>query len=207
MCAFSHTLDNNAQTRIFPGMDFLHNFTAMIRHLLIYFSLLAFIPVCLSHPDTSAVFTNQSKVLTDHKGIDDSLANAVIDYSKSFLKSPDRYGGNSKKGFDCSGFVSTVYKNFGVTLPRSSREMTSSGKPVSLPEIRKGDLLLFKNTRRRKGVSHVGIVTEVRNGDVLFIHSATHKGVRIDVLSAPYYTRHYHQAIRLPLLDPELAKP
>lgn len=179
----------------------------MIRKLFLLILLLVRIAAYSSSPDSLAIRNGHPDNLVVLREGSDSLANAVIDYSKSFLKSPYRYGGRSPKGFDCSGFVTTVYKNFGVTLPRSSREMTSSGKPVPLPEIRKGDLVLFKNTRRRKGVSHVGIVTEVKNGDVFFIHSATHKGVRIDGLSAPYYSRHFHQAIRLPLLDTEMKQP
>jgi cell wall-associated NlpC family hydrolase len=178
----------------------------MMKTLLLFFSILAFIPV-FSHPDTIVVQLRpcrDSLVLDSHS---DSLADAIIDYSRSFLKAPYRYGGRSKRGFDCSGFVSTVYKNFGMTLPRSSKEIALSGKPVTFQEIRKGDLLLFKNTRRRKGISHVGIVAEVKNGDVIFIHSATHRGVKLDYLSAPYYSRHYHKAIRLPLLDSIQVKP
>jgi len=132
----------------------------------------------------------------------DSLENAIVSYSATFLKSPYRYGGHSRKGFDCSGFVSTVYKNFGITLPHSSKGMYTTGQPIELQDVRKGDLLLFKNTNhRRKGIGHVAIVTEARDGNIVFIHSATHLGVRYDNLSAPYYTKHYYQAIRLVLPD------
>ena len=132
----------------------------------------------------------------------DSLENAIVSYSATFLKSPYRYGGHSRKGFDCSGFVSTVYKNFGITLPHSSRGMFTTGQPIELQDVRKGDLILFKNTNhRRKGIGHVGIVTDIRDGNIVFIHSATHLGVRYDNLSAPYYTRHYYKAIRLVMPD------
>jgi cell wall-associated NlpC family hydrolase len=132
----------------------------------------------------------------------DSLENAIVDYSTSFLKTPYHYGGNSKKGIDCSGFVLGVYHKFGVKLPHSSRGMAESGRTVGLEEVRRGDLLFFRNTNhRRKGIGHVAIVTDVRDGNVTFIHSARIGGVRYDNLSAPYYQKHYFKAIRLSILD------
>jgi cell wall-associated NlpC family hydrolase len=169
----------------------------------ITFFLLLFLPVFSFSQGDSLFYNTRSKkdtLILNHYV--DSLGNAIVDYSLTFLKSPYRYGGRTKRGFDCSGFVSKVYQNFGITLPHSSKGMFSSGQPIELQDIRKGDLLLFKNTtRRRKGIGHVGIVTEVKEGDVVFIHSATHQGVRFDNLSAPYYTKHYFKAIRLPVMD------
>ena len=132
----------------------------------------------------------------------DSLENAIIDYSVSFLRTPYHYGGISRKGIDCSGFVSGVYHKFGVMLPHSSQRMAESGRPVEPGEIHKGDLLFFRNTNaRRKGIGHVAIVTEVRDGKVTFIHSARIGGVRYDDLSTPYYQKHYYRAVRLSILD------
>lgn len=132
----------------------------------------------------------------------DSLENAIIDYSVSFLRTPYRYGGQSRKGIDCSGFVSGVYNKFGVTLPHSSKDMIASGRPVELGEVHKGDLLFFRNTNhRRKGVGHVAIVTDVKDGNIVFIHSARVGGVRFDNLSTPYYLNHYFRAVRLSILD------
>jgi len=175
----------------------------MIKPITLFLLLLFSFPVG-SFSQCDSVYANarhtKDTLILNH--FVDSLQNAIVDYSQTFLKSPYRYGGKTKKGFDCSGFVSTVYQNFGIMLPHSSNGMFSSGQPIDLQDVRKGDLILFKNTtRRHKGIGHVGIVTEVRNGDVIFIHSASHVGVRLDYLSAPYYTKHYFKAIRLALPD------
>ena len=132
----------------------------------------------------------------------DSLANHIIEYSKSFLKTPYQYGMSSLKGFDCSGFVSTVFKKFGVSLSRSSRDMVGSGRNIDYSSLKKGDLLFFTNTNRyRKGVSHVAIVSEVKDNQVFIIHSVPKSGVKIDKLNSPYYKKRLYAAERLMLLD------
>ncbi|MDR1870702.1 MAG: C40 family peptidase [Deltaproteobacteria bacterium] len=76
---------------------------------------------------------------------------------------PYRYGGSSPEtGFDCSGYVSWVYKNHGISLPRSSRDMMAVGEPIAKEDLRPGDLVFFNY-----GYSHVGIYT----GDDKYIHS------------------------------------
>jgi LysM repeat protein len=81
----------------------------------------------------------------------------------SQIGNPYRYGGNSPEtGFDCSGFVSWVYKQYGVTLPRSSRDMLAVGVPIEKEDLRPGDLVFFNY-----GYSHVGIYT----GNDKYIHS------------------------------------
>lgn len=132
----------------------------------------------------------------------DSLIHEVLIYAKSFLGSPYRYAGKSKAGFDCSGFVSTVYAKFGVRLDPSSYGMEGSGRSIPREQIKPGDILFFVNTqRRRRGVGHVGLAYEVKNGDVIFIHSAVNGGVRFDYLSSKYYNAHYYKAERIPLID------
>ncbi|MDR2352826.1 MAG: C40 family peptidase [Deltaproteobacteria bacterium] len=101
-----------------------------------------------------------------------------------------RYGGISPDtGFDCSGFVSWVYKQYGVDLPRSSREMLKVGVSITREELRPGDLVFFNY-----GYSHVGIYT----GDNQFIHSPS-RGKRIQEsnLYGRGYTEHYVGARRI----------
>jgi murein DD-endopeptidase / murein LD-carboxypeptidase len=132
----------------------------------------------------------------------DSLANHIIEYSKSLLKTPYVYGMSSIKGFDCSGFVSTVFKRFGIFLSRSSRDMVGSGRRIDFSCLKKGDLLFFTRTNRhRKGVSHVAIVEEVKNNEVFIIHSVPKAGVKIDNLNNPYYKKRLFKAERLMILD------
>jgi cell wall-associated NlpC family hydrolase len=111
----------------------------------------------------------------------------IVDFAKRFLGVGYVYGGSSEKGFDCSGFTSYVYKNFGVNLPRTAAGQSTAGTAVGKNDLQVGDLVLFKTLGSSK-VNHAGIYI----GDGNFIHSSSGSGeVRIDSLSSNYYTSHY----------------
>jgi hypothetical protein len=95
-------------------------------------------------------------------------------------------GGNSTKGFDCSGFVKQVYSEvFSIDLPHQSSEQSrfSLLTKVSSDELKTGDLIFFSGGRTRKGINHVGIYLS----DGRFIHSARTKGVMISSIDDPYW--------------------
>lgn len=109
-----------------------------------------------------------------------------------------RGGGTTKAGMDCSGMVYATFQLFDMTLPRSSHAMAASAKEVKLTDVKKGDLLFFKNNRRRNVINHVGIVTEVTpEGEVKFIHSSTSSGVIISSMNEAYHARTFVQAGRV----------
>ena len=128
-----------------------------------------------------------------------ALATEIIDYGKQFLGTPYSWAGtNLKTGVDCSGFVYSVFKNFGITLNRSSRGMSTQGVAVSKNELMPGDLVFFDTfAGANKGnISHVGIY--MGNGN--FIHSSSSKrtwGVVISSLDEEYYTNNYVSARRI----------
>ena len=95
-----------------------------------------------------------------------------------WLGAPYKYGGNSKKGVDCSGFVCAVYLEvYETKLPRTSKEMYIFSEHIKLKDLREGDLVFFNYTG--KGVSHVGIYLENNK----FIHASTTKGVIVGDLN------------------------
>jgi len=104
-----------------------------------------------------------------------------------------RGGSNPQTGFDCSGFVSHVFKEgLGLYLPRSSREISKAGEVVDKTELQPGDLVFF-NTMRRT-FSHVGIYL----GDNLFVHAPRSGAkVRIEDMRASYWTKRYNGARRV----------
>ena len=68
----------------------------------------------------------------------------VVSYAGNFVGNPYVYGGNSlTSGTDCSGFVSLVYQHFGVSLPRSSYALQSSGQAVSYENAQPGDIICY----------------------------------------------------------------
>lgn len=132
----------------------------------------------------------------------DSLVTELLAYAKTFLGVPYRWAGRSRAGFDCSGFVMTMFAHIGVPLSPSAVDMSGSGRVVPDSTIRRGDILFFVNTQRyRTGIGHVALAYEVKNGDVIFIHSACNGGVRFDYLSSAYYSKHYFKAERISIFD------
>ena len=96
-----------------------------------------------------------------------------------------RYGGNDKKGIDCSAFVGELVQNiYGLTLPRIAKDQFKVCNKISNEELKEGDLLFF-NTRG--GVSHVGFYL----GDNYFVHSSVNGGVTISSLTDDYYSRKF----------------
>ncbi|WP_143426841.1 C40 family peptidase [Georgenia soli] len=76
---------------------------------------------------------------------------AIVDYARQFLGVPYVWGGTTPAGFDCSGFTSYVFAQFGTSLPRTSGAQASTGTRVSAAEARPGDLVTWPG--------HVGIYT------------------------------------------------
>lgn len=107
-----------------------------------------------------------------------------------------RGGGTTTAGMDCSGLVSTVFKTYDISLPRSSIDMSKVGQKLKLKDVKKGDLVFFK-TSNRGVINHVGLVTEVRDDEILFIHSSVQRGVIISSTKEPYYQRTFAQANRV----------
>jgi len=134
----------------------------------------------------------------------DSLVKELLHYADTFLGVPYKWAGRSRAGFDCSGFVSTIFAHINVLLSTSATYMEGSGRQVIDSLIRPGDILYFQGTQRNHtGVSHVAIAYEILSNDVRFIHVAVRGGVRYDRLSSAYYTKYYYKAERLELFDIE----
>ncbi|MBL8060530.1 MAG: C40 family peptidase [Chthonomonas sp.] len=101
------------------------------------------------------------------------------------------WGGTSRNGFDCSGFVQYVFRQHGVNLPRTSREQATRGTPVSKGALRAGDCLFF--VTRGRSISHVGIYI----GNNRFVHASSGGGrVRVNELSG-YYANRFAGARRM----------
>lgn len=94
------------------------------------------------------------------------------------------------KGFDCSGFVSYVFKHFDILVPRSSSAFSGIGKKVSLEEAKAGDIILFTSPKsKERRVGHVGIVTG-SGEQISFIHASSGKSYSV---TQSTMTAHYQQ--------------
>lgn len=105
-----------------------------------------------------------------------SKRSEIVDYALKFVGNRYVWGGTSlTKGADCSGFVQTLYKNFGYSIPRTSREQAvSAGVKVSVDNIQKGDLIFYTNSSGT--VNHVAMY--IGNGQIVHASNAR-EGIKI----------------------------
>lgn len=97
----------------------------------------------------------------------------VVNIAKRYLGAPYSWGANGPNSFDCSGFTSFVYRQVGVSLPRTSRAQIGAGERVSRADLQPGDLVFFGSPIRHVGI-YVGgnqYIHAPRTGDVVKISS------------------------------------
>lgn len=131
----------------------------------------------------------QNKSFNINRG--SASSSEVVNYAYNFLGRPYVYGASGPNAFDCSGLTSYVFRQFGVSLPRTSSSQFGVGMRVSRSDLQPGDLVFF-NTY--SSISHVGIY--IGGGE--FIHaSSTGKPVMISSLSEGYYNSRFAGARRV----------
>ncbi|MBF2709167.1 peptidoglycan endopeptidase [Flavobacterium soyangense] len=127
---------------------------------------------------------------------DDAFVDQLIMTASENIGTRYRTGGTTKDGFDCSGLMYSTFSTFDIRLPRSSIEMSSYGSIVNTENAQKGDLIFFKTNGRRQ-INHVGMVVEVLDGEIKFIHSSNHGGVIISSTKESYYEKNLVQINRV----------
>jgi cell wall-associated NlpC family hydrolase len=106
----------------------------------------------------------------------------VVDIALAQIDRPYRYGGHDPRGFDCSGLIFYAYQRSGIAIPRTTKDQHRNARHVRLREITPGDLLFFRESRRKP--SHVGLYV----GEGRFVHASTsEKSVVISQLDSPYW--------------------
>jgi len=104
-----------------------------------------------------------------------------------------KYSGSSKKGIDCSGFVSEMYRNvYCINLSGGSSDIWTKVVPVEKSDLKEGDILFFKIKKGR--ISHVGIFL----GNNKFAHASVQTGVMINDLDEDYYKKYFFKGGRIP---------
>jgi len=125
-----------------------------------------------------------------------SKANYLIAKASENLGTPYRSGGITSAGFDCSGLMFSTFKSIDMILPRSSYEMANYGKKIDKSTAQKGDLIFFATFGRGR-ISHVGMITEILDDEIKFIHSSTQAGVIISSTKEDYYAKSFVQINRV----------
>lgn len=105
-------------------------------------------------------------------------------------------GGITDDGFDCSGLMFNIFNLYNINLPHSSFEQSKLGTIIEKDNIKKGDLIFFK-TNGKHQINHVGIIIDIIDDEIKFIHSSTSSGVIISSTKEPYYQKTFAQVNRI----------
>jgi len=130
--------------------------------------------------------------VTDRKSLNEDLLKQTINQFLGPPATPYRWGGNSLRGVDCSGFTQYVFKVQGIYLPRTSREQSQVGTMLSTNDLQFGDLVFFSKYFNNL-ITHVGIYVGRGN----FVHAACSSGVTLASLNKSYYRARYRGATRV----------
>jgi cell wall-associated NlpC family hydrolase len=154
--------------------------------------------------DFNSVFDARSELQPYRKPskvANSSFTHPVVALAKQYLGKPYRSGGKGPKGFDCSGFTSFVFRQFGVELPPSSHEQAAKAiEKVSKSDATIGNLAFFgyKTPKGKVIINHAAIIISLPNQPMRIIHSANHKGICItDVDKSKYWKQSFLFAGRI----------
>lgn len=131
----------------------------------------------------------QKKVDYDLGGIPKGKARDIIEFALKFVGNPYVWGGTSlTKGADCSGFVQSVYKHFGYSLPRVAADQSNAYRSVKLKDVKPGDLLFYEDSN-----GNIGHVT-MYIGKNKVVHASNS---RVGIIVSDYNYRNPVCAIRI----------
>lgn len=117
-------------------------------------------------------------------------ADQLIAIASEHLGTRYRSGGTKSGGFDCSGLMCYTFSQMDFKLPRTSNEQSRIGKKIKKNQAQKGDLIFF-STNGRGTVNHVGMITEVVDDEIFFIHSSVSRGVIVSSSKEAYYAKRF----------------
>jgi len=138
-------------------------------------------PQKINKPKKNNYTSEQSVIRPDYQS-GSALIKSILDEADSYIGTPYIYGGTTRMGFDCSGYVMTVYSSVGILLPRTAKEQYDFTSRVSKDNIKPSDLVFFSE---KSAVSHVGIYV----GNDTFIHASSSNGVVYESLSKQGYLK------------------
>ncbi len=154
----------------------------------------------LSKTNPFEIVGTPEMTLPETAGDFQDMVSDLLSYAKTHLGTRYVRGGKTPKGFDCSGFTSHVFSQFGTSLGASSAAQFTQGVKIERDEVMPGDLLFFTGrSASSKRVGHVAIAldNDPQTGEITFIHAAIGGGIRIDKMSAHYYKTRYLGARRV----------
>ena len=170
------------------------------KNLLFLICLLPLLAMTNREQEVFSFAKNDVEVSFDDTEVNNDKIDSLLAFANRYLNRPYCYGSKPPKCFDCSGFVQYCFSQFNVSLPHSSHSTAFLGKFVSQEHARKGDLIFFTGREHAsETVGHVGIVTELKEGKIYFIHASVQAGVIVSNSEEEYYKKRFMMIKRFKL--------
>lgn len=146
--------------------------------------------VIVQTPDAGekAIDRKHVKIFDSYEDVTKPTRADIVNEAKRFMNLPYLWAGTSSWGYDCSGIIYAVYRNFGIMIPRDSFYQAIKGKPVAKKNLQPGDLIFFAYNGGKGKVYHVGIY--VSPGKMLHAPHYASK-VKIESFEQGAYARNY----------------
>lgn len=143
-----------------------------------------------SSNDSNNDSDNGSNVSSTDTSSNSESRSEIVSYALKFVGNPYVWGGESlTRGADCSGFVKSIYADFGYSIPRVSRDQAASaGKKVSESDLKPGDLIFYANSNGH--VNHVAMYI----GNGMIVHAANS---RQGIITSSYKYRDIYSCRRI----------
>ena len=106
-----------------------------------------------------------SSCISTKKLANDSSIQTVINKARTYIGTPYKWGGTSSKGMDCSGLLVRSFQSIDLNIPRTTYEQVYLGKKVKLKKSKKGDLVFFAFGKKKKKVTHVGLISDIKSNE------------------------------------------
>ncbi|MDQ1267428.1 MAG: putative lipoprotein NlpC [Campylobacterota bacterium] len=160
-----------------------------------FFSAFLILASTLSAQNNVAENQGRPYILVD-KVYETHAKGRVVSKAQEFLGTAYGFGNKNSRQTDCSGFTQQVFKEIGITLPRSAAEQSKIGSTVDVNNLEIGDLLFYKTYKKEP--SHVAIYA----GDGQMIHASfRNRQVQYDAIDKAYYKKRFIYAKRLSIVD------
>jgi len=159
----------------------------IIRLFALTITVLGLLGGCASHAPADQHKSASKRMATPPPGVGTRAATVALDQ----VGVPYRYGGNSPRGFDCSGLVQYSYSRVGRALPRTTSQLWSVTSDVRRDDLQAGDILFFRIEGK---MSHVGLYV----GNGRFVHApSSGRSVSVESLGSPFYAAAFIRGGRL----------